>query len=63
MDQALTFAVEVESGKERSDVLNYDEVRNDIIEKLELLRDTPVSTAVLRVSLGSWVTLIWPVPG
>eukprot|EP01138_Halocafeteria_seosinensis_P012585 gb/GECG01012859.1/.p1 GENE.gb/GECG01012859.1/~~gb/GECG01012859.1/.p1 ORF type:complete len:2361 (+),score=256.66 gb/GECG01012859.1/:1-7083(+) len=42
VDQALCFAIEVENGLERGDVLNYEEVRADIVEKLELLRDTPV---------------------
>jgi DNA polymerase epsilon subunit 1 len=41
IDFALTFALENESGIQRSDVTNYDEVRNEIVEKLELLRDTP----------------------
>lgn len=42
VDQALSFAIEVENGLQRSDVLNYEEVRADIVEKLELLRDTPI---------------------
>jgi DNA polymerase epsilon subunit 1 len=42
IDFALTFALENESGIQRSDVVNYDEVRNEIVEKLELLRDTPL---------------------
>lgn len=41
IDQALTFAIEVENGVERSQVVNYDEVRAEIVERLELLRDTP----------------------
>jgi len=42
IDQALTFAIEVESGIERTEVTNYDEVRADIVSRLEKLRDTPV---------------------
>jgi len=42
IDRDLTFAIEVESGVSRMEVLNYDEVRDQIIEELELLRDTPV---------------------
>ncbi len=41
IDQALTFAIEVESGIERTEVTNYDEVRADIVSRLEKLRDTP----------------------
>lgn len=42
IDRALTFSLEVESGVERMDVVNYDEVRDAIVTKLENLRDTPV---------------------
>ena len=41
IDRDLTFVLEVEEGKQRSDVVNYDEVRNAIIEGLESLRDQP----------------------
>ena len=41
VDRDLTFALEVESGKQRADVVNYDEVKNGIIETLEKLRDQP----------------------
>ena len=41
IDRALTFAIEVENGAQRSDITNYDEIRADIIEQLEMLRDTP----------------------
>ena len=39
VDRDLTFALEVENGKQRADVVNYDEVKNGIIETLEKLRD------------------------
>jgi len=42
IDRDLTFAIEVEDGKDRNDVTNYDEVRCSIIEKLEALRDDPI---------------------
>ena len=41
VDRDLTFAIEVEGGLNRKDIVNYDEVRSQIIEKLELLRDKP----------------------
>jgi len=41
VDRDLTFVAEVEGGVDRSDLANYDQVRNDIIEKLEMLRDAP----------------------
>ena len=41
VDRDLTFALEVESGKQRADVVNYDEVKNGPIETLEKLRDQP----------------------
>ena len=41
VDQDLAFALEVENGVDRSEVSNYEEVRQAIIEKLEMLRDTP----------------------
>jgi DNA polymerase epsilon subunit 1 len=41
IDRALTFAIEVEGGIQRSEIVNYDEVRAGIIERLELLRDRP----------------------
>jgi len=42
IDAALTFALEVESGVERAEVANYEEVRAAIVRKLEALRDRPV---------------------
>ena len=41
IDRALTFAIEVEHGKRRADVTNYDDVRDAVIERLERLRDAP----------------------
>jgi DNA polymerase epsilon subunit 1 len=41
IDRDLCFAIEVEAGMERSDIINYEEVRLKIVEKLELLRDHP----------------------
>lgn len=42
IDKDLTFALEVECGIDRSTIANYDAVRGEIVEKLEMLRDTPV---------------------
>lgn len=42
IDKALIFALEVEEGVDRMDVENYDEVRSEIVETLEALRDSPV---------------------
>ncbi|KAL7564782.1 hypothetical protein ACA910_021045 [Epithemia clementina (nom. ined.)] len=42
IDRDLMFAIEVESKKKKEDILNYDEVRNEIVDKLKLLRDRPV---------------------
>ncbi len=42
VDRDLTFALEVEGGIQRHEVENYDEIRADVIEKLEMLRDTPL---------------------
>ena len=42
IDLCLTFALEVEHGVDRRVVVNYDVVRNSILEKLELLRDNPL---------------------
>ena len=41
IDRALTFAIEVEGGLSRTDVVNYDEVRAEIVTALEKLRDGP----------------------
>ena len=41
MDRSLAFALEVEGGVAREEVVNYDEVRSAIVERLEMLRDTP----------------------
>ena len=41
IDRDLIFAIEVEEGKKRSDIDNYEEVRLDIINKLQALRDCP----------------------
>lgn len=42
IDRALTFALEVEHDVQRCDVVNYDEVKAEIVRKLEALRDTPI---------------------
>lgn len=42
IDRDLTFTLEVEHGMQRSDVINYDEVRQSIVQKLEALRDSPL---------------------
>ncbi len=41
VDRDLTFALEVENGVQRCDVSNYDEVRQEVVEALEQLRDRP----------------------
>ncbi|KAF2144389.1 uncharacterized protein K452DRAFT_316394 [Aplosporella prunicola CBS 121167] len=41
LDAALTFSITVEEKKSMDDVLNYDEVKAQITEKLLQLRDTP----------------------
>lgn len=41
IDRDITFALETEHGIERTDVLDYDAVKQQIVEKLELLRDSP----------------------
>lgn len=42
VERDLTFAVEVESGKNVQDVTNMDEIKSEIIGKLEALRDRPI---------------------
>ena len=42
IDRALTFAIEVEGGLSREDIVNYDDVRAEIVSSLEKLRDAPV---------------------
>lgn len=42
IDVCLAFALEVEHGVDRRDVVNYDTVRTAIVEKLEMLRDNPL---------------------
>lgn len=44
IDRDLAFALETEHGIERTDVLDYDAIKHSIVEKLELLRDTPNRT-------------------
>ncbi|KAK8809818.1 hypothetical protein WA158_000761 [Blastocystis sp. Blastoise] len=41
IDEQLNFTIEVENGYKRHDVVNYDEVRQQIIYGLEALRDRP----------------------
>ncbi len=49
IDRDLSFAVEVEAGIERMDIVNYDEVKGAIVEKLEMLRDAPVRMEEPRI--------------
>jgi DNA polymerase epsilon subunit 1 len=42
VDRDMTFALEVEHGLQRSDALNYDAVKQDIVQALEMLRDSPI---------------------
>jgi DNA polymerase epsilon subunit 1 len=41
VDRDLTFAIQMEGGKDRSQVVNYNEIRGKIIHELEMLRDRP----------------------
>ena len=41
VDRDLTFALEVENGVQRSDVENYDDIKQSIVSCLEMLRDSP----------------------
>ena len=41
LDAALRFSIEVEEKKKMDDIANYDEVRADIVKKLECLKTTP----------------------
>jgi DNA polymerase epsilon subunit 1 len=41
LDDTLTFALEVEGGLKKSNVANYDDIKNDIMNKLMQLRDNP----------------------
>lgn len=42
IDRDLTFALEIENGIQRSDVSNYDEIKQEIVMALEMLRDSPL---------------------
>eukprot|EP01039_Chlorochromonas_danica_P000441 gene441-475_t len=41
IDRDIAFAMEVEYGTPRSEATNYEEVKQSIVEKLEMLRDSP----------------------
>lgn len=41
IDRDIAFAMEVEHGIPRTDATNYDDVKQAIVEKLEMLRDSP----------------------
>lgn len=41
IDRDLTFAIETEHGLQRSDIINYDVIKQQIVSALELLRDNP----------------------
>jgi DNA polymerase epsilon subunit 1 len=41
IDRDLTFAIEIENGLQRHDIVNYDEIRAEIVCSLEMLRDCP----------------------
>ncbi|CAO3645614.1 unnamed protein product [Cunninghamella echinulata] len=42
LDDALKFTIQVEEKKNLDDIANYDEVYNDIKQRLERLRDSPI---------------------
>jgi DNA polymerase epsilon subunit 1 len=37
----MTFAIEVEGGIDKTKITNYDQIKSEIIEKLEHFRDRP----------------------
>ena len=41
MDAALRFSIEIEEKKSLDDIVNYDEVKAEIVDKLENLKSTP----------------------
>jgi DNA polymerase epsilon subunit 1 len=41
VDRDLKFSIEVEGGKKVQDIENYDDIKKEIIERLEELRDRP----------------------
>ncbi len=41
IDRDLKFAIEVEGGKKMEDIINYDDVKREIVDKLTALRDRP----------------------
>ena len=56
IDRDLTFALETEHDIQRFDIVNYDEVRQAIVEKLELLRDNPnrlENPAIYHLDVGA----------
>lgn len=56
LDRDLTFALEVEHGIQRSEIVDYDEVRQKVVEKLEMLRDAPDRTecpAIYHLDVGA----------
>lgn len=44
LDEILQFAITVEGKTKLEDVINYDEIRSNIVEQLHALRDKPVRT-------------------
>ena len=44
MDMDMPFAIEVEGGIDRRKINNSDEIKSQIVEKLELLQDRPKRT-------------------
>lgn len=56
IDRDLTFALETENGVQRSDIENYDEVRQAIVARLEMLRDSPIreeNPAIYHIDVGA----------
>ena len=56
IDRDLTFTLEVEHGCQRSDAVNYDEIRQLIVQKLEMLRDSPLreeSPIIYHLDVGA----------
>lgn len=41
IDRDLCFVLETEHDVQRSDISNYDEIKQSIVQSLEMLRDTP----------------------
>jgi DNA polymerase epsilon subunit 1 len=56
VDRDLTFALEVENGIQRSEIENYDDIKQEIVNSLEMLRDSPIREEypmILHLDVGA----------